>query len=675
MDQHLNIGDEELRALFLEEAGDRVDRIAGLVASLETDSASRTQLLRELHALKGASRMMGLANLAEICHRAEGLLEGPIADVRLDFELEVDRVRSLIEAMGSGERGPSEASLRGTGEPAGKADQTPRRAPRDAMRVESSVVDDLADRGARLRVISVAAGGLAERILRLATLAEHGVGDRDPRQVLATLATSLRQVALEFEAGQRILRRLTERQLEALLQLQIQPLKHFLRVLAGHARELGASLGKKIEVKVSSGDALLDRRIVNALREAFLHLVRNAVDHGIEDPAERIAHGKPEIGRIRIEAISEGDRVRILVADDGRGVEVGEIVWTAIASGAIGQEEAADIDAAAALRLLFMPGFTTRAEASEVSGRGIGLDAVATAVRSVGGDVWMESAPGEGTRVTVDVPVARRGDRVVVMSVGRHQLAVPASSIRAYRRITSSMVEVDNGRRVLNVNGQKVTARFLSDLLGEHRFEVGVLVEMVVGGVVTAIVADAIVGEEEVIVRPLPSLAGAPLGVEGIALLANGRAVPVLSIQRLGLADGSDPAAVLEVGQPVRSIHVLLVDDSRVTREMLRRLLEDAGFSVTGVASAEDAMTALLKADIDCLVTDIEMPEMDGLSLTRLLRDDRQHADLPIIVVSTLDRPADRIAGLEAGANAYLSKQGLDARELVALVNRVGGGA
>jgi chemotaxis protein histidine kinase CheA/CheY-like chemotaxis protein len=619
--------------------------------------------------------MMGLGNLAEICHRAEGLLEGPVADVRLDFELEVDRARSLIEAMGSGERGPSEASPRGTGKPAGKADQTPRRAPRDAMRVESSVVDDLADRGARLRVISVAAGGLAERILRLAILAEHGVGDRDPRQVLATLATSLRQVALEFEGGQRILRRLTERQLEALLQLQIQPLRHFLRVLAGHARELGASLGKKIEVKVSSGDALLDRRIVNALREAFLHLVRNAVDHGIEGPAERIAHGKPEIGRIRIEAISEGDRVRILVVDDGRGVEVGDILRTAVASGAIGQEEAADIDAAAVLRLLFMPGFTTRAEASELSGRGIGLDAVATAVRSVGGDVWMESAPGEGTRVTVDVPVARRGDRVVVMSVGRHQLAVPASFIRAYRRITSSMVEVDNGRRVLNVNGQKVTARFLSDLLGEHRFEVGVLVEMVVGGVVTAIVADAIVGEEEVMVRPLPSLAGAPLGVEGIALLANGRAVPVLSIQHLGLADGSDPAAILEVGQPVRSIHVLLVDDSRVTREMLRRLLEDAGFSVTGVGSAEDAMTALLKADIDCLVTDIEMPEMDGLSLTRLLRDDRQHADLPIIVVSTLDRPADRIAGLEAGANAYLSKQGLDARELVALVNRVGGGA
>jgi chemotaxis protein histidine kinase CheA len=617
--------------------------------------------------------MMGLAEIADICHRAEDLLEGPVADVRLDFEVEVDRMRSLIELMGAEKPAPSEGTPKGATEPTDIVEPPLRQKSRTTIRVRAAVVDELADRGARLRVISVAAGGLADRILRLATLAEHGVGDPDPRQVLATLATSLRQVALELEGGQRVFRRLTERQLEALLQLQIQPLRPFLRVLAGHARELGVSLGKKIEVKVSSGDALLDRRIVNALSEAFLHLVRNAVDHGIESPQDRVANGKPEGGRIRIEAASEGDRVHILVADDGRGIDAREIVRTAVASGALDHEKAAGIDSAAVLQLLFKPGFTTRAQASDVSGRGIGLDAVASAVRSVGGDVWMESTSGEGTRVMVDVPVARRGDRVLVMRVGQHQVAVPASSIRAYRRVTAGMVEVENGRRVMTVNGQKISAWFLSDLLGEHRFEVGVLVEMVVSGAVAAIVADAIVGEEEVIVRPLPSLAGAPNGVEGIALLANGRAVPVLSIQRLGLHERSEAAAVIDVGPPVRPIHVLLVDDSRVTREMLRRLLEDAGFTVTGVGSAEDAMAALDTTEIDCVVTDIEMPEMDGLTLTRRLREDQRHADLPIIVVSTLDRPADRLAGLESGADAYLTKQGLDARELVALVNRVGG--
>jgi len=187
-------------------------------------------------------------------------------------------------------------------------------------------------------------------------------------------------------------------------------------------------------------------------------------------------------------------------------------------------------------------------------------------------------------------------------------------------------------------------------------------------------VADSIIGEEEVIVRPLSRAAGAPASVEGMTLLASGRPVPVLSLQRLvpfaeNIVGDDTPLAT-----PSVPIHVLLVDDSRVTREMMRRLLEDAGFTVTGVGSADDAMLALTRERVDCLVTDIEMPGVDGLDLTRRLRAESEHADLPIVVVSTLDRPSDRLAGLESGADAYLTKQGLDVRELVALINRVGGG-
>jgi CheY-like chemotaxis protein len=156
-----------------------------------------------------------------------------------------------------------------------------------------------------------------------------------------------------------------------------------------------------------------------------------------------------------------------------------------------------------------------------------------------------------------------------------------------------------------------------------------------------------------------------------MALLASGRPVPVLSLQRpfeeITVTD------VAELAAPAEPIHVLLVDDSRVTREMIRRLLEDAGFRVTGVGSAEDAMRTLERGRVDCLVTDIEMPGVDGLDLTRKLRSNTEHADLPVVVVSTLDRPSDRLAGLESGADAYLTKQGLDARELVALIHRVGG--
>ncbi len=642
---------------------------------MEEDEQASTQLRRELHALKGASRMMGFREVAEACHMAEDLLEEPEPAQPRELETVGESLRSLVDSLADhgddSAGGDADAAAEFKSRFSGRS-----RGRREELRVASGVIDDLADRGARLRVVSVTAEGLADRIFRLAALAEGGVGERDPRQVLATLAISLRQVAMEFESGQRIFRRLSDRQLDTLLRLQVQPLKPFLTNLSGHAHELATSLGKTVKVQVRAGEAQLDRRIVNALREAFLHLVRNSVDHGIESPDERKRAGKMEAGSIQIEAEEEGDKVRIRVFDDGRGVDIDAVLKTAIDRQIVTSEAAQNIEITEALQLLFRPGFTTREETSELSGRGIGLDAVAAAVRSVGGDLWMESTVGEGTEINVEVPVARRGDRVLVLGIGSHQVAVSASPVRAYRSITPEMVEVEGNRRVLRVRGEIVEAQFLSELLlpGERPSKTGVMVEMIVGGAVVALVADSIIGEEEVIVRPLPRAAGAPSSMEGITLLASGRPVPVLSLQRLGPFREDDVAVDIRRATSAAPVHVLLVDDSRVTREMMRRLLEDAGFTVTGVGSADDAILALAREQVDCLVTDIEMPGVDGLDLTRRLRKETEHADLPIVVVSTLDRPSDRLAGLESGANAYLTKQGLDVRELVALINRVGGG-
>jgi CheY-like chemotaxis protein len=234
------------------------------------------------------------------------------------------------------------------------------------------------------------------------------------------------------------------------------------------------------------------------------------------------------------------------------------------------------------------------------------------------------------------------------------------------------MVEIEEGRLLLRIGEKTVDARFLSELFGERPSDVGVMVEMIAGGSPVALVADSIVGEEEVMVRPLSPSLGAPPSVDGMTLLASGRPVPVISVHRPYEEQVvTDPSLLTAPAEPIR---VLLVDDSRVTREMMRRLLEDAGFAVTGVGSAEDALLALDTGSVDCLVTDIEMPGVDGLDLTRRLRDKAEYADLPVVVVSTLDRPSDRLAGLESGANAYLTKQGLDVRELVALITRVGGG-
>jgi CheY-like chemotaxis protein len=369
--------------------------------------------------------------------------------------------------------------------------------------------------------------------------------------------------------------------------------------------------------------------------------------------------------------MEEGDRVQIRIVDDGRGIDIDAVVRTAVEHGIVDPEAADEIDTGDALQFLFRPGFTTRENTSELSGRGIGLDAVAASVRAVGGDLWLESTSGEGTEVTVEVPVARRGERVLVVRIGQHQVAVPSSPVRAYRQVNPEMVEMDDGRLQVRVGGRTVDARFLSELFGERPSDVGVMVEMIAGGSPVALVADSIVGEEEVMVRPLARALGAPSSVEGMTLLSSGRPVPVISVHRpYQQAAEADSELLVSPAEPIR---VLLVDDSHVTREMMRRMLEDAGFSVTGVGSAEDAIHALEASDVDCLVTDIEMPGVDGLDLTRQLRGQTEYADLPVVVVSTLDRPSDRLAGLESGADAYLTKQGLDVRELVALITRVGG--
>lgn len=664
---------DDLLPLFLEEAGDRLERLKRLLDTIDRDPEANAQVRREIHALKGASRMIGLPEMAELCHRAEDLLDPPPRKVPPALRDICEQVVNLVGSLSAG-AAVGQATASGGGEERdAKASKRKRRPSREEMRVSSTVIDGLADRGARLRVLSVAAAGLADRVFRLASLAERGVSEREPRQVLATLATSLRQVALELEGGHRNLRRLTDSQLDALLRLQIQPLRPFLNVLDRHARELARSLGKQVEVEVAAGGVQLDRRIVDALREAFLHLVRNAVDHGVEDPQERARAGKDEVGHLRLEADSEGDRVRLRMVDDGKGIDSGTVISTAVERGLVTARTAATLGRNDALQLLFLPGFSTREEASEVSGRGVGLDAVAAAVRSVGGDLWLESTVGEGTVVTVEVPLARRGERVLVLKVGEHQLAMPAAPIRAFRRVKSESVEEVDGRGFVRAGEQLVPACDLAAILGVAGSAGGELIEMMVAGSVLGVVVDAVLGEEEVIVHPLPPAAGAPHIVDGVALLTSGRPVVVISLARLSPLDEPRPAAAVQSAR-ARPVRVLLVDDSAVTREMVRQLLESGGNAVTGVASAEDALSALKEQEFDCLVTDIEMPGMDGLTLTRTLRQDPLRGDLPIVVISTRDRPSDRLAGLEAGADAYLTKQGLDARELLALVRRVGGG-
>jgi chemotaxis protein histidine kinase CheA len=465
-----------------------------------------------------------------------------------------------------------------------------------------------------------------------------------------------------------------------MLALQLQPLRGSLHSLARYARELARSLSREVEVELAGEETRLDRRIARELDEALLHLVRNAVDHGIESPEERAARGKPPTGRIRIQAAAEGARVRLTIEDDGGGIDTDRVLQHAVQRKLIDAAAAPGMSRADALRLLFTPGFSTKNNISEISGRGVGLDVVASIVNRLGGEVFLEATLGQGSTVRVEVPVARRGELVMLVRVGQLRLALPAAVVRrAIRMETRHVVERD-GRAFVRI-GARVGERLerlvpfvpLARLYGQPIPERQLLLEGVASGQELAISVDEVLGEQEVLVRPITRSVATDRLLEGVALLASGEPVGVLSPNVLAQKEYMRAVPLAREVAVTRRVRVLLVDDSLVTREMERRLLDDAGFQVVAVGDAAEALSRLSEESFGCVVTDIEMPGMDGFELTAQLRGMEHFAQLPIVIVSTRDRPEDRLRGLKAGADAYLTKQSLDAGELVDLVRRLSG--
>jgi two-component system chemotaxis sensor kinase CheA len=736
----------DLVPLFVEEARDRIERLATFVPLMEADAQSIVEVKRELHTLKGAGRMLQIAPLAELCHSAEEVIHaGPPGLIGL-LTRTIDELSGMVEAVSRSEEpernidfldvlmraaapatpgaAPAlappapepeleeiEEGPKGLQGPQGLQDEVDEGLPSGGafaeagpvkgaekaavsspagakpatlggdIRVDTSSLDAVAERATQVRIMALAGRQVVERIYELARLAEEGLHEPQPTQVLAVLSTMLRRVAVELEGGQRRLIRSSEEQLDKMLSLQLQPLRGSMQSLARHARELARTLGREVEVELEGEDTRLDRRITRELDDALIHLVRNSVDHGIEPPAVRETRGKPAAGRLQIRASAEGPRVRLVIQDDGRGIDFDGVIRRAVSIGLVDAASAGRMGKEEALRLLFSPGFSTRKQITDISGRGIGLDVVANVVNRVGGEVFLDSEPGKGTTFRVEVPVARRGEAVMLLRVGQIRLALPSSVARRATRLSPNAILEREGRTfaVLSdgADGPGRTDRLvpfvpLARLYRQPSEDIQLLIEGMASGQPLALAVDDVEGEQEVLVRPITRKVATDRLLEGVALLASGEPVGVLSPAVLSQREYLRvlPSAQEKV-VAVRRVRILLVDDSMVTREMERRLLEDAGFHVSAASDAQEALTLLAEEPFDCVVTDIEMPGMDGFELTAHLRGMEHFAQLPIIVVSTRDRPDDKLRGLKVGADAYLTKQSLDAGELVDLVRRL----
>lgn len=669
---------QDLIPLFVSEGKRRLETLWELASEVSAQTAA-AKARRELHTLKGSSRMLNLRPIAELCHRGEGLLQEPDETTPSRFTELLDRLSQLLEDLLIAADPLVGAAAAAAEEEADQERAGDRPLAGDGAevvehRISAPTADRLTGSAAAVRLLALTGLTTGTRLEELAQMAKDGLTEPEPvaRQALAMLASGLRQMAADLESDQRRLLRHAEDQLERLLRLQLQPLRPHLQMLARHARELARTLGKEIEVELRGGEARLDQRICTELQGAFLHLVRNAVDHGIEPPDQRDEAGKRRTGTLRIEASSHGDRVEIVVADDGVGIDPAKVLETAREAGLVASE-GADLSTPEILQLLFTTGFSTRQHVSEVSGRGMGLDAVGNAVRNLGGEVWLESERGGGSTIFIEVPAARRAERILVLRVGSERLALPKGAVRWVSTVDRDELLVRDGSSLAEVEGQLRRLVFLGDLLGSPRPSPRpVLLSLQVGTAQRILAVDEVEGEEEVLLRPFAGALTPPSCYTGVTLLPSGEPVAVLAPQALlTYAPGSN--APRPTTAAPRRLRVLLVEDSLVTREMERRMLVEEGLLVTAVASADEALSCLGEQEFDCIVTDIEMPGKDGLDLTRQVRGIERLAQLPVVVVSTRDRPGDRAAGMEAGADVYLSKKILESRELASVIRRLGG--
>jgi two-component system chemotaxis sensor kinase CheA len=456
---------------------------------------------------------------------------------------------------------------------------------------------------------------------------------------------------------------------EDLRKLRMVPAALALEPARRAATEAALRLGKEIEVRIEGDEVRLDRRLVDDLRAPLLHLVRNAVDHGIEPAAVRRAAGKAAAGRILVRVEPRGGRVAVIVEDDGGGLDLAAIRSAAVRSGLLEAAAAAALPDSEAERLAFAPGLTTARTLTTVSGRGVGLDAVADAMARMRGAVDVRSVIGEGARFELDLPLTLAATSGVIIRLGELSAILPADAVE--RVLLLDDPEAARARGSVRVGRSELPFALLDEVLGlalappEGR-AVGLVLAL--GSQRAVVAVDEVLGEQEVVVGALGGFAARVAHLAGASLLDDGRLLGVLApgeiLRRLRpLVAGRAPAPTGRTA--------IVADDTVASRTMMAGLLESAGFTVR-VASDGDAVLPLLEdGPCDVLVSDVQMPRLDGLELTRRLRADPRWRSLPVVLVSTMDGLADVEAGTAAGASGYLSKRELRTDALLRLVARV----
>jgi two-component system sensor histidine kinase and response regulator WspE len=503
------------------------------------------------------------------------------------------------------------------------------------------------------------ASGAAQDVLRQKTLA------------IAHAAAPLKQDLIlrldDLETHQRTYQATAQITLDEVLALRMRPLKDGVQALTRMVRDLAHSLGKEVRFEIAGENTPVDRDILARIESPLNHLLRNAIDHGIESPAEREVAGKPREAVLRLAAQHAGGMLHIEISDDGRGVDPEQIRRKVIARKMATEPMAALLSKTELLDFLFLPAFSLKDTASLVSGRGVGLDVVHETVRQQYGTVQLDSTLGHGMKITMVLPLTQSVVRSLVTEVGGQAYAIPIAKISRVLRVEPAEVHTLEDKPFITLDGEHIGLIEAAQVLGlspAGRDPASLPVVLIGSGNRRyGLVVDQLVGEQSLAAQPLDATFGKMRDIAAGALLENGLPVLILDVADLLLSIekrlGEGSLQSLHGGvQPLQreTRRILVVDDSLTVREMERNLLLARGYRVDVAVDGIDGWNAVRSKDYDLLITDVDMPRMDGIELVGLVKKDARLRALPVMIVSYKDRPEDRARGIDAGADYYLTK-------------------
>lgn len=498
------------------------------------------------------------------------------------------------------------------------------------------------------------------------------------------LADSLNQLELYTNASEN----LSDRLYHEVIRVRMRPFADGIRAFPRVVRDMARDLGKKVQLKIIGEATEVDRDILEKLDAPLNHLLRNAVDHGIEFPKDRLSAGKPETATLTVEAAHRSGILMITVSDDGRGVNLDELRRKIMEKGLANEEMISRLTESELTDFLFLPGFSTLDSVSEISGRGVGLDVVHSMVHEVGGVVRVSSRPGKGLSFSMELPLTLSVVRTFLVEISREPFAFPLARIDRCLILAREQIETVEDREYFILDKKNISLVDIHDILelekpepdaGDNLLKIVVISDRLHA---YGLVVDDFLGECDLVVRPLDRRLGKIPDISAAAVMLDGSPVLIFDTEDLvrsvdSLLTGKRRLAKIgrtaESGAAKKEKHILVVDDSITVREMERKLLESRGYQVDVAVDGMDAWNLLRIASYDMVVSDIDMPRMNGFELITQIKQHEKLKSLPVMIVSYKNKEEDRLRGLEAGANYYLTKSSFQDNSFIdAVVDLIG---